>query len=62
MLGVHRPTVSDIAQRIQSQGMIRYSRGVMTITDRQQLEHLACDCYRIVKAEFDDITNQAPNP
>jgi len=62
MLGVHRPTVSDIAQRIQSQGMVRYSRGVMTITDRQQLEQLACDCYRIVKAEFDDITNQAPNP
>lgn len=57
MLGVHRPTVSDTAQRIQTQGLIRYRRGVITIVDRTQLEKLACDCYRIVKAEFDDITN-----
>lgn len=57
MLGVHRPTVSDTAQRIQAQGLIRYSRGVITITERNQLEKLACDCYGIVKAEFDDIVN-----
>lgn len=37
--------------------MIRYRRGVITITDRQLLEQLACDCYRIVKAEFDAIIN-----
>jgi CRP-like cAMP-binding protein len=57
MLGVHRPTVSDTAQRIQAQTLIRYSRGIVTITDRQKLEGLACSCYRIVKNEFDSITN-----
>lgn len=58
MLGVHRPTVSETAQRIQSEDMIRYSRGVITITDRARLEQTACECYRIVKAEFDAIHNQ----
>ncbi|MGB3284859.1 Crp/Fnr family transcriptional regulator [Mycolicibacter algericus] len=57
MLGVHRPTVSETAQRIQAGNMIHYRRGVITITDRQLLEQLACDCYRIVKAEFDAIIN-----
>lgn len=57
MLGVHRPTVSETAQRIQKEGSIRYSRGTMTIVDRQALERTACDCYRIVKAEFDDLRN-----
>jgi CRP-like cAMP-binding protein len=60
MLGVHRPTVSETAQRIQAQGLIRYSRGVITITDRHRLEQTVCDCYRIVKAEFDEITNYRP--
>jgi CRP-like cAMP-binding protein len=57
MLGVHRPTVSEIAQRIQAKGSIRYSRGTMTIVDREALEQTACDCYRIVKAEFDELRN-----
>lgn len=57
MLGVHRPTVSETAQRIQAQGLIRYSRGIVTIIDRDRLEQTACDCYRIVKAEFDAITS-----
>jgi CRP-like cAMP-binding protein len=60
MLGVHRPTVSDVAQRIQAQGTIRYSRGLITITNRSQLERTACDCYWIVKAELDAIRNQRP--
>jgi CRP-like cAMP-binding protein len=57
MLGVHRPTVSDTAQRIQADGLIRYRRGVITIADRDGLEKTACECYRIVKAEFDDLRN-----
>lgn len=59
MLGVHRPTVSDTAQRIQAQSLIRYRRGVVTISDRQGLEGLACGCYRIVKDEFDSITHHS---
>jgi CRP-like cAMP-binding protein len=57
MLGVHRPTVSETAQRIQDLGLIRYRRGLITITGRRQLEKIACECYYIVKAEFDAITN-----
>lgn len=55
MLGVHRPTVSETAQKIQAEGLIRYRRGVITITDRQRLHDKACDCYDVVKAEFDTI-------
>jgi CRP-like cAMP-binding protein len=61
MLGVHRPTVSDTAQRIQVEGLIRYRRGIITITDRDGLERRACECYRIVKAEFDDLRNHRRN-
>jgi CRP-like cAMP-binding protein len=57
MLGVRRPTVSATAQRIQADGLIRYRRGVITIVDRPALEHVACECYAIVKAEFDAIRN-----
>ncbi|GAB1813654.1 Crp/Fnr family transcriptional regulator [Mycobacterium sp. MUNTM1] len=55
MLGVHRPTVSEIAQKIQAQGLIRYRRGTISIVDRQRLHDAACECYDIVKAEFDTI-------
>lgn len=56
MLGVRRPTVSEIAQCLQADGLIRYSRGIVTIIDRANLERDACACYRIVRAEFDAIT------
>ncbi|ORV10967.1 hypothetical protein AWB95_14250 [Mycobacterium celatum] len=58
MLGVHRPTASQTARRIQDRGLIRYRRGRITIADRAGLERAACDCYRIVKAEFDDLRRQ----
>lgn len=57
MLGVHRPTVSETAQRIQAEGLIRYRRGIITIADRDGLERKACECYGLVEAEFDDLRN-----
>jgi CRP-like cAMP-binding protein len=57
MLGVRRPTVSEVAQGLQDQGLIRYSRGLVTIVDRARLEQVACPCYAIVRAEFDAITH-----
>jgi CRP-like cAMP-binding protein len=56
MLGVRRPTVSEVARRIQAEGLIRYRRGIITITDVAALQQVACSCYAIVKAEFDLIT------
>lgn len=56
MLGVRRPTVSEIAGRLQDRGLIRYRRGVVTITDQAGLERLACQCYEVVRAAFEDLT------
>jgi CRP-like cAMP-binding protein len=56
MLGVRRPTASDTARHLQAQGLIRYSRGKIAITDEPGLERAACSCYRVIKAEFDLIT------
>jgi hypothetical protein len=57
---VHRLTVSDTAGRLQRQGLIRYSRGTMSVIDRREFELIACECYRIVKDEFDDLNRYRP--
>lgn len=59
MLGARRPTVSQIAARLQERGLIRYARGVMTILDRADLKASACQCYDIVRQEFDAMTEGA---
>lgn len=55
MLGVRRPTVSVVASILQRAGLIAYSRGKITILDRQGLEAAACECYAIVKVEFERL-------
>ena len=55
MLGVRRATVTEAAGDLQRQGMIRYRRGVVTILRREPLEAASCECYRIVRAEFDRL-------
>lgn len=57
MLGLRRPTVSVIARRLQSDGLINYRRGTMRIADRAGLEALTCRCYGVVRAEFDAIVH-----
>jgi CRP-like cAMP-binding protein len=52
MLGVRRATVSEVAERLQVRGLVRYQRGEMTIVDRVGLERGACECYQIVRSEL----------
>lgn len=55
MLGVRRASVSVVAATLQRAGFIRYSRGKITILDREGLESASCECYKIVKAEFERL-------
>jgi CRP-like cAMP-binding protein len=55
MLGTRRSRVSEAAIILQGAGLIRYSRGTITILDRQGLEEFVCECYRAVKDEFDRL-------
>jgi CRP-like cAMP-binding protein len=59
MLGVRRASVSAAAAKLQELGLIRYRRGIVTLVDRQALEQASCECYRIVKAEYDRILSRA---
>jgi CRP-like cAMP-binding protein len=52
MLGVRRAGVSEAASQLQEKGLIRYQRGRIQIVDRKSLETAACECYRVVKAEY----------
>src|SRR6201987_4698978 len=51
MLGVRRTTVTLLAQELQKRGVVRYSRGRITILDRPALEACACECYAAIKHE-----------
>jgi CRP-like cAMP-binding protein len=55
MLGVRREGVTESAGRLQKLGVIRYSRGKITVLDRPQLEKLSCECYGVVKRESDRL-------
>ncbi|CAA9585990.1 cAMP-binding proteins - catabolite gene activator and regulatory subunit of cAMP-dependent protein kinases [uncultured Synechococcales cyanobacterium] len=55
MLGVRRTSVSEVAHKLQEEGLIRYSRGKMTVLDPKGLESLSCECYGIVKQEFNRL-------
>ena len=55
MLGVRREGVTESARRLQSQGIIQYSRGLITVLDRPKLESICCECYRVVKLETDRL-------
>ena len=46
MLGVRRTSVTEVAGKLQNEGVITYSRGVIRIVDRPGLERLSCECYQ----------------
>jgi len=55
MLGVRREGVTEAAGKLQAAGVIHYSRGKITVLDRPKLEQRVCECYSVVKKEFDRL-------
>jgi CRP-like cAMP-binding protein len=55
MLGVRRAGVSEAASQLQGKGLIRYQRGRIQILDRKRLETVACECYGVVRAEYERL-------
>ncbi len=55
MLGTRRSGVSEAAILLQAAGLIRYSRGHITVLDRERLKEFACECYEVVRAEFERL-------
>jgi Mn-dependent DtxR family transcriptional regulator len=55
MLGVRREGVTDGALKLQRAGLIRYARGRILVLDRRGLEERTCECYAVVKKEYDRL-------
>src|SRR6202162_4714889 len=55
MLGVRREGVTEAAGKLQAEGLIHNSRGHITVCDRPGLEARCCECYRVVKSEYDRL-------
>jgi CRP-like cAMP-binding protein len=55
MLGVRREGVTEGALKLQQAGLIRYARGRISVLDRQGLEQRTCECYAVVKKEYDRL-------
>ena len=60
MLGVRREGVTEAAGHLQRKGLIRYSRGRIEVIDRPGLEKTVCECYAVVKMEFDRLLTDIP--
>jgi CRP-like cAMP-binding protein len=55
MLGVRREGITEAAMKLQAAGLIRYARGHITVLDRPRLERRTCECYAVVKKEYDRL-------
>ena len=55
MLGVRRASVTEVARKLQNAGFMSYRYGKITILDRAGLEATSCECYELIKAEFDRL-------
>ncbi|MBC7706924.1 MAG: Crp/Fnr family transcriptional regulator [Rhodoferax sp.] len=55
MLGVRREGVTEAALKLQAAGLIRYARGHISVLDRQGLERRSCECYAVVRKEYDRL-------
>ncbi len=55
MLGVRREGVTEAAGKLQAEGLVEYSRGRITVLNRRRLEQRVCECYAVVKKEYDRL-------
>ena len=55
MLGVRREGVTEAAGKLQRAGLIEYQRGHITVRDRAGIEARTCECYAVVKMEYDRL-------
>jgi hypothetical protein len=55
MLGVRREGVTEGAMKLQKAGLIRYVRGHITVLDRKGVQKRCCECYVVVKKEYDRL-------
>lgn len=55
MLGVRRQGVTEAARKLENRGIIKYSRGLIAVSDRGALESTCCECYVVVKREADRL-------
>jgi CRP-like cAMP-binding protein len=55
MLGVRREGVTEAALKVQKAGLIRYARGRITVVDRTGLEERSCECYEVVRKEYERL-------
>ena len=60
LLGVRREGVTEAAHKLQAAGLIRYARGHISVLNREGLEQGSCECYAVVKKEYDRLL--PPNP
>ena len=60
MLGVRREGVTEAALKLQEAGLIRYARGRINVLDRAGLEARTCECYAVVKKEYDRLLPAIP--
>ncbi len=61
MLGVRREGVTEAAGRLQAEGLIHYRRGRIAVLDRRQVEARVCECYAVVKREYDRLLPAHPS-
>jgi CRP-like cAMP-binding protein len=61
MLGVRREGVTESALKLQRAGLIRYARGHISVLDRAGLEHRSCECYAVVKREYERLLPRRPS-
>jgi Mn-dependent DtxR family transcriptional regulator len=55
MLGVRRVSVTEVAGQLQKAGLIRYRRGRIEVLNRAGLEAASCECYGVIKQEYDRL-------